>query len=333
VASQDGQRDQASFMITLTKPNVQGAIAAGVEWISQQQKRDGSWILDAESEPHNNSIAATSLALLSILGNVSREQSSPYKATISKGVAYLVKQMRFGKHIGDLRGPEQASMYVQGLATMALCEACIRTNDFRLRHNCQAAVDFIVNAQHTGGGWRYAPGQVGDTSVTGWQVSALTLAANAKVKVPNRTLEGVRTYLDSVQLKDGALYSYTQYMDMPNTRKTRAGPSRNMTAIGLLCRMHLGWDSSTPALKEGIRYISQNAQSANDDVYFNYYATRLMYRYGGEEWGLWQAATQGKLTTTQEKDGTWAVQGPYSKNLGRLGVTSFCLMTLEVGQQ
>jgi hypothetical protein len=68
-------------------------------------------------------------------------------------------------------------------------------------------------------------------------------------------------------------------------------------------------------------------------VYFNYYATRLMYRYGGEEWGLWQAATQGKLTTTQEKDGTWAVQGPYSKNLGRLGVTSFCLMTLEVGQQ
>ncbi len=72
-------------------------------------------------------------------------------------------------------------MYAQGIATLALCEAYAMTGDDTLRPFAQKAVDFIVYAQNPNtGGWRYFPGQPGDTTVLGWQLMALRSARMAK---------------------------------------------------------------------------------------------------------------------------------------------------------
>ena len=64
-------------------------------------------------------------------------------------------------------------MYAQGIATLTLCEAYAMTQDPELRKPAQQAIDFICHAQHSAGGWRYYPGQPGDTTVLGWQMMAL----------------------------------------------------------------------------------------------------------------------------------------------------------------
>ena len=47
------------------------------------------------------------------------------------------------------------------------------TGDEQFRIPAQKAIDFIVKSQHPKGGWRYRPGEEGDTSVVGWQLMAL----------------------------------------------------------------------------------------------------------------------------------------------------------------
>jgi hypothetical protein len=307
----------------------QDAVMVGLAWLAQKQRKDGGWSLDTELGPENR-VGATSLALLSFLGAGHTHQRGPWQVAVGKGLGYLSRQMRVGPNGGDLRGPAdaEASMYVQGLASLAICEAYIRTKDRNLRNACQSAVNFIVFAQDPkGGGWRYQPRQTGDTSVTGWQFLALDSAAKAQLQVPRRALLGVERFLNSVQSASGVEYWY----DTASQRKTGTAGEAT-TAIGLLCRAHLGWNQTTPALQEGVKRIA--ATGPRDNMYFNYFATRLMHRYGGEEWQQWRSELQAKLTAVQEKDGHWAMTGdPWYGNLGQTGLTSFCLMTLEVGRE
>ena len=67
----------------------------------------------------------------------------------------------------------------------------------------------IARAQHNEGGWRYRPGDAGDTSVVGWQVMALKSAQMAGLNVPQSTLDKARRYLASARRgKDKAEYGY-----------------------------------------------------------------------------------------------------------------------------
>ena len=78
-------------------------------------------------------------------------------------------------------------MYAHGQGAIVLCEAYAMTGDEMLREPAQRAIDFIVEAQHPAGGWRYRPGEPGDTSVLGWQVMALRIFQS----LPTNALAGL----------------------------------------------------------------------------------------------------------------------------------------------
>lgn len=308
------------------------AVKLGLQWLAKHQSPDGGWNFnhgpDSPGGLAECRTGATGLALLSFLGagHTHRATSGEYKKVVERGLKFLVEKIKYSSAGGDLRGKVVANegMYAHAIATLALCEALAMSRDSKLKNPAQRAIDFIVDAQDKAGGWRYKPHEPGDTTVTGWQIMALKSAKAAQLKVPDDTIRKAMAFLDSVQLQDGARYRY-----VPGGDSTPA-----VTAIGVLCRMYLGWTPQMPALQKGVETLSALGPDAQN-LYFNYYATQALHHWGGEPWANWNGILRERLVKTQiEKDdaaGSWNPTGDHGGGAGgRLYQTSLSVMTLEV---
>jgi hypothetical protein len=217
-------------------------------------------------------------------------------------------------------------MYAHGQGAIVLCEAYAITRDEQLREAAQNAIDFIVRAQHIRGGWRYAPGQPGDTSVFGWQLMALQSARVAQLNVPPETFELANVYLDSTGYDEGSRYAY----------QPSQGPTHVMTAEALLCRMYMGWNKEFPGLQQGVKYLTGEHMPRRRDTnfYYWYYATQVLHHYGGRPWQKWNLRMRDILVESQEKRGhkagSWEPRGGHASQGGRLYTTALAVCTLEV---
>lgn len=318
----------------------EAAVARGLRWIASVQNQDGSWSLanyERHLKPENEGDAAgTSLALLPFLGAGQTHEAGRYKTHVAKGLAWLIAKQ---KSDGDLRANfnGQSGMYAHGQATIVLCEAFAMTGDEKLREPAQRAIKFIQRAQHFEGGWRYQPGESGDTSVFGWQLMALQSARASRggINVRKETLQLADYYLDLAstprgqsRVPAGALYRY-----LPNDGSFTPA----MTAEGLLCRMYLGWSRNNPRLMAGVRWLVEEHLPAKEkpNLYYWYYGTQVLHHYGGREWEKWNSAVRDLLVASQLKTGNhpgswepgqfeWGSQGE------RIFVTSMAVCTLEV---
>lgn len=307
-------------------------VGSGLRWLAKYQQSDGKWSFhhgpDDPGTLDQCTTGATGLALLSFLGagHTHKSEQARYRNTVDKGLQYLVSQMKREGNTGDLRGKKAGieGMYAHAIATLALCEAYGQTRDTKLKEPAQKAVNFIVSAQDPkGGGWRYVPHQPGDTTVTGWQLMALKSARNSRLKFPTQTLINAGRFLDSVQTAGGSRYGYDVRGEAPP-----------MTAIGLLCRMYLGWTRENPALGRGVDFLSRIGPSP-DDIYYDYYATQVLHHWGGPDWKKWNEVLRDRLVETQIKHGdaagSWTPTGDRGAGPGgRLYQTCLSVMTLEV---
>ena len=271
--------------------------------------------------------AATGLALLPFLGSgQTHKESKKYKATIHNGLTFLVNRMRISPQGGALNEPG-GNMYSHGIATIALCEAYAMTNDKNLLVPTRAALNFIVSAQDPkGGGWRYQPREKGDTSMLGWQLMALKSGQMAESHRPG-TRSAERRRCSSTACRATAARS---------TAIRRPIRGRDATvAIGLLCRMYLGWKRDNPALQRGVQWLSRRGPSASN-MYYNYYATQVMRHWEGEEWKNWNQQMRDQLIHSQAKqgheEGSWFTGGGDlgAGTGGRLYCTAMAAMILEV---
>jgi hypothetical protein len=312
------------------------SVKLGLQWLANHQSSNGSWSFrHGDDDPGGLAectSGATGLALLSFLGaghtqKIGKGQSE-YRNTVNRGLNYLVGHIKRGQDGGDLRGKvvSNEGMYAHAIATLALCEALAMTKDGKLRSPAQHAVDFIVSAQDkTGGGWRYKPKDRGDTTVTGWQIMALKSARAAELKVPEEVVQKARTFLDSASAEGGAKYAYEA-----------GGPAGTpaITAIGLLCRMYLGWTPEIPALEKGVEFLRETGPSPNN-LYYNYYATQVLHHWGGAPWTAWNDVMRDQLVETQIQEGdaagSWRPTGDHGSGPGgKLYQTCLSVMTLEV---
>ncbi len=317
----------------------EAAVTRGLEWLVRHQNSDGSWSLDGRfANPGGHSdTAATAMALLPFLGAGQTHLHGNYRKTVKGGIDWLVKNQVHSndpRTNGSLMGQGIGRMYAHGQAAIALCEAFALTQDSKLRAPAQLAIDFIVRAQHSQGGWRYTPGEAGDTSVVGWQIMALRSAQMAYLKVPQEVFDKANLFLDKVQADSvGSEYSYT-----PNSRASHA-----MTAEGLLCRQYGGWPANHPALLKGSsKLLKENLPSQSDsNIYYWYYATQVMHHIGGDYWETWNNRLRDLLIETQVKQGpeagSWdpvAGRDSHARHSassgGRLFQTALSICTLEV---
>jgi hypothetical protein len=296
---------------------------------------DGSWSMDPGQcpkcqgkckDPGNRlqaKMGATAMGILPFLGAGQTHKVGKYKASVQAGLGFLARTMKVTQNGGDCTDPG-GSFYSHGLCAIALCESYALTQDKSVGQAAQLAINFISYAQDpVGGGWRYAPKQAGDTSVVGWQLMALKSGHMSNLLVRPQTVKDATKFLNSVQDDGGAYYGYTD--------KGRGGGT---TAVGLLCRMYLGWKHDEPALETGVKFLAKRGPSATD-IYYNYYATQVLHHYEGELWSAWNDKMRDQLVNTQSKTGhetgSWFYPGGHANEAGgRLYCTALSVMTLEV---
>jgi hypothetical protein len=311
------------------------AMQRGLDWLARHQAPSGMWSNHAFntsskkcncSEPGQQfDVAGTAFGLLPFLGAGETPRRGRHFRTVLRGLAYLIGQQKPEGKFSD-------NMYENALAATAMCEAYGLTKDQRYLVPARAAVAYIVRAQHPEGSWGYSPGAKGDTSITGWQFSALKAAYYAGLDVPATSFARVGPFLDQVADPAGLGYGY-------NT----PGAARATTAVGLLCREYLGWWPSHPGLVKGMAPVLAPQNFVTKDkpsIYFLFYATQVMHHAGGEGWESWnprvrdlliETQDQGKTPGREHQMGSWSPAGDdYAAQGGRLMFTSLALLTLEV---
>jgi hypothetical protein len=317
------------------------SVEDGLDWLVRHQREDGSWGLNFQDHCQGapcpaqtameSDTAATGLALLPLLGaGYVHTVKSKHQEAVRRGLEWLVEHQQPD---GDLFvGPQgSAYMYSHAIATMAICEGLGLSGDPTLKKPAQRAVQFIVNSQDpVGGGWRYSPGQQGDTSVFGWQIFALRSGNMAGIKIPRKVLKACSRYLDQASDQKRVVYSY----------QPGRGASAVMTAEGLVSRQLLGWPRDFPALIKGVGQVSAHLQEGGDrNIYYWYYATQLLHNMRNEQWDRWNPKIREGLIGLQVKDdtcakGSWDPFSPvpdiWAERAGRLYLTSLSILTLEV---
>jgi hypothetical protein len=310
-------------------------IQAALAWLSSHQLSDGGWSFDHSLAPacraqcpNQGNMAgarngATGLALLTFLATGHTHQTGEHRANVLNGLGFLSKRQQPN---GSLHEDGSGNMYSHALATSALCQALLLSKDTKnLYKPAKGAVDFIALAQHpTEGGWRYRPREGGDTSVTGWQLSALKSGESAGVPVPAACYLGATKFLNYVQSADGAAYGY---------EKSEASFNAGASAIGLFCRMKLGWKNDHAAVQKGVELLRQS-KPTNDNMYYNFYATQVLRAYGGPVWKQWKQDMRTVLLNSQVKDGhaagSWFMPQQWSESGGRLYCTALAAQILEM---
>jgi hypothetical protein len=346
-----GARPKAKKEEDAPKEGKDKAVADGLRWLALHQAPDGRWSLNhfnrtARTAPlpagravvcncggqssRDSDIAATAFGILPFLGAGYTHKAGPqkpdYSKTVNAGLRFLLtKQGREGSF-----GTE---MYANALATIAVCEAFGMTTDAKLKAPAQRAVNFIVAAQDpAGGGWRYAPRQAGDLSVTGYYLTALKSAQMAGLNVSKKVLAQAEKFVGTCATADKG-FSY-----VPG-----GGASPTMTAVGTLCQFYQGVNPRNPTLQAGVALLKKTPPGSRNDLYYEYYASQALFHVGGENWKSWndgdggmrelllKKQDQGGTLGRDHQKGSWftALQ-PQSAQGGRVMYTALALLVLEL---
>jgi DNA-binding transcriptional regulator GbsR (MarR family) len=306
------------------------SVELGLRWLASQQMADGSWSLVgpySDGGANENRTAATALAILAFYGAGETQLDGARKASVKRGLAYLVKKVdKNGFFAG--REPSRQQMYAQALATSVVIEAYRVSKDEDLKAVAQRAIIFAEWSQSKLGGWRYDPRIDADTSVSGWFVDALSSGKKAGLKVNDQVFKNFEAYLESVGSQDRARYSY----------KPRDPPSLSMTASALCSRICLGWTKDSAAIISAVRDdFLPNAPKAQDEmfsVYYLYHATKVVAFTGGDSWKQWRAGFE-TAKALQMRDGKDAGSVDPSKDQfgasgGRLYTTCLYLYCQQI---
>ncbi|MHC5019548.1 MAG: HEAT repeat domain-containing protein [Planctomycetota bacterium] len=340
----------------------EAAVEMGLRWLAAHQHSDGRWsgahftqrcpgalggwagrsvsgavqanLPCAGAGQGGNDVAQTSLALLCFLGAGHLPKSKPYGDQVRLAIQFLTRSQR--PDGGFLPPGNHACMYNHGAVTLALCEAAALTNDPAVKRTAQRAVDYLVSAQRSSGGWDYTGAGLrtrrSDMSVSGWAIMAMKSAVVADLQLSRRSWDRVKKYVRASQRRDG-LYCYDN---------GRGNYSQSMTAIGLACDLFLGTDPAEGRL--GLAADRVVAEPPNwkrvesggrHTFYYWYYGTLALFQVGGERWQAWNAAMRTALVDHQRRDGhaagSWDPKSPWiGRSGGRVLVTAMNVLTLEV---
>jgi len=273
---------------------VEAAVDRALEYLAGRQDASGSWPQGVSGKPNTG---VDALCLLAFMGRGHVPGRGPYEETVGRAVEGLRRSADKNGLLVHPGGHSHGPMYEHALATLALIEASGWMTDGTLRETCRDAVEVIVNAQNREGGWRYQPQpRDADLSVTVMQVVALRAAQNARLAVPEETLEQAIRYVKRCARPDGG-FSY----------QPGQGAKDAQSAAGALCLQLLGQFEDADVTR-ALETLQKRAYKPEMDQYFhymNYYAMQAHFQAGEQAWSAWHPRVRDLLLESQAADGSW----------------------------
>jgi hypothetical protein len=328
----------------------EAAVAAALKWLAQTQSEDGRWDasrfgagIEYAVLGHDRGGAGadadggiTALAILAFLGAGHSHVEGDYQTTVARGLEFLMREQTADGHLASSTSL-YARMYCHSMSAFALAEALAMTGDKRLEPAVRRAVDYSVRAQHPStGGWRYRPGDQGDTSQLGWQLMSLWSAERAGITVPPQTWTGAERFLRTVRRgRVGGLASYRP--DGP--------PSTPMTAEAMYCRQIVGealgsGTEPSTAAEATAALLAVPPEPSRVNLYYWYYGTLALHHQQGagrdaeNAWNTWNTALSLSLVNAQLSEGpeagSWEPNCVWGGYGGRVYSTAIAAMCLEV---
>ncbi len=328
-----------------TDEEVQKSLEKALDFLASKQTEAGDF-----TGPYKKHAGITGLALLAFTGADCVPKD--YTNNITKATDFIKSQYHPSSDYepgskkqaleGGLIGRAHP-MYEHGIATLALTETLIDTNDLSLEPIIEDAVQLIIRAQNTEnkpeflkgpispdskhyGGWRYKPDSVdSDLSVSGWPILALKAVLNAGFTVPEWSLQKAVEFLGACHDESDGSFSY-----MGRGR----GNSCGRAGIGVLCLQLIG-NKNDPRIPPALRFMQNNPPIWNIEdpgsgypFYYWYYGTRAMLNEGGEDWRIWKDWMCRLLVDNQNGDGSW--NGNQSEKNRPIYTTTLGALMLEL---
>lgn len=303
-------------------------------------------------------VGLTGLAMLAFTGKGFDHKTKPHAGTLRQAALFL---RRVQDNDGCF-GPKEDDHFVynHAICTMAVAEMYGLSGDAVLKPIVDRAVEFILNCQNPGLGWRYGV-RVGtnDTSVTGWMVLTLHTAEMAGVHFDNAKCYNDATKWFEMVTVESDGYLKTGY-DTPGSDCARlrsasdtydSNPS--MDSIYVMSMLFMG---KRNLKNQDIRSLSRVClekdylpqwKHEKIDFYYWYYASLALYQVGGSQWDQWSKAMVKTLLDHQRgnhhKDrdagltdaklldeyGSWDPVGAWGGAGGRVYATAINCLTLE----
>ena len=341
--------------LRLAPAGTKEAIARALRWLAAHQRADGGWsaaefaaecgkiakgTCDGPGSPVED-VGVTGLALLCFLGDGHTPAAGVHRELVARALEWLVRQQATDGLIGKREVHD--FLYGHAIACAALCES-VGLGTASLRDPAQRALAFLELGRHPDGGWRYdVPAtELGDTSVTGWAVSALAAGERAGLTVDPAAFEGALKLIDHATDVLTGRVGYLQHTDLSaRTEENRMFPpdmGEAMTAVGLLCRLELGQrPAGTPILLAHARVLAAKPPRIDKDFggdqYYWYYATCALHELGAPYWDAWENEFRKTIVLGQAKrgdaEGSWDPIGPWAFAMGRVGATALMTLALE----
>ena len=303
----------------------------GLDWLTKNQAEDGAW-------GKTYTIAVTSFACLSYLGDSDEPYTGERGRKLLKGLRFLMANQRDGQFT------KQGHTWIhgQGFATLALSEAYGRSlfvktkpdiDTQQIRGIVGQAVRVIANNQSTSGGWWYTPGSPGshEGSTTVCAVQALVSAGNYGVEINKSVLARGFEYLKKCQNTDGG-FDYK----LGDAKSMKEGTAGGVATLGLMKK----FDYSV--MIKGYNFLLKITPAEISRQRFPYYGHfygcmgmhLLRQEFDGdkeyrEKTGQYIAEAQKDVLSWRQEDGAWPTKGSVSGE-GQAYGTAFATLLLTV---
>lgn len=283
-------------------PAAEKAVIDALRFLKGSQDKDGSWKVRAD-------VGLTALSLLCFLGHGETTQSEEFGDTVKGAIEFLIQTAvkNRGKLTTDFRDhhwPYEHAIATYALAeAYALCEKGYGEEIKQLERAVEVCGQFIIDAQHQGGGWDYAysgdSARGGDVSQTTWHLLALQACKYTGLDFTNliRSSKKGLDYIERMQMASGAIGYSSPHLRYDGT----ALAALRATTFQI-------WKSpATKVARKAVRFIDKELEfdwnSPNADLYGLFFASQTMFRNDGPEWGRYQKMVFPQVLENQAPGG------------------------------